>query len=70
MCINTNVDWARREDVHAQLKARNTGSRPFPDLEKAVQDDVASFQNYRLIAEGVSISGWVYEVETGRVKRG
>jgi len=59
----------RRDDAHAELKTHNIGFGPFPDLEKAVQDDVALLQKSKLIADSVAISGWVYEVETGRVKR-
>lgn len=41
--------------------------QPFPDLEKAVQDDVAWLKSHSALL-GKTISGWVYEVETGRTK--
>ena len=43
--------------------------QPFPDLEKAVEDDVNYLKASRAIPDSVVISGWVYEVETGKVKQ-
>lgn len=43
--------------------------QPFTDLEKAVREDVAVLKANQAFPEGVAISGWVYEVETGRVRR-
>jgi carbonic anhydrase len=37
-------------------------------LETAVKDDVAFLKANELIPESVTISGWVYEVESGKVK--
>ena len=42
--------------------------QPFPDLEKAVKDDVAFLKASKAIPESVTMSGWVYDVETGKVK--
>jgi carbonic anhydrase len=41
---------------------------PFPDLEGAVKEDVELLKNSSTIPDNVTISGWVYEVETGKVK--
>lgn len=41
--------------------------QPFPDLEAAVKDDIAWLQGCKAIPDSVKLSGWVYEVETGRV---
>lgn len=41
----------------------------FPDLEAAVKEDVQLLSSSELIPNDVIISGWVYEVETGRVRR-
>lgn len=40
----------------------------FPDLEQAVKDDVEWLQSTKL-QEGIKITGWVYEVETGKVRK-
>jgi len=41
---------------------------PFADLEKALEDDVNFLKASKAIPDHVNISGWVYEVETGRVR--
>ncbi|KAF2651142.1 carbonic anhydrase [Lophiostoma macrostomum CBS 122681] len=41
---------------------------PFPDLEDAVKEDVEWLKGKKL-EEGVTISGWVYEVETGKARK-
>lgn len=41
---------------------------PFPDLEEEVRRDVEWLRGNEAIPEGVVVSGWVYEVETGRVR--
>lgn len=42
---------------------------PFPDLEQAVKDDVAFLKKQAAIPKDITITGWVYEVETGRVRK-
>lgn len=41
---------------------------PFPDLEQAVKDDV-EFLKGKKLEDGIKISGWVYEVESGKVRK-
>ncbi|TVY36008.1 Uncharacterized protein LSUB1_G006559 [Lachnellula subtilissima] len=41
----------------------------FPVLESAVESDVKLLKESRLFPDEVVISGWVYEVETGKVRR-
>jgi len=38
-------------------------------LEKAVEADVKYIKDTKLIPESVTVSGWVYEVETGKTRR-
>ena len=68
----------RNEDAHAVVE-KNLGSggkqelagldfQPFPDLERAVRDDMEYLRNSKAIPESVTVSGWVYEVETGKVR--
>ena len=40
----------------------------FPDLEQAVKDDVAFLNKSKAIPDSVIVSGWVYDVKTGKVK--
>ncbi|KAH8203131.1 hypothetical protein TruAng_002652 [Truncatella angustata] len=41
----------------------------FPDLEQAVKDDVDFLKKTETVPKGVAISGWVYEVETGKTRQ-
>jgi len=40
----------------------------FPNLEDAIKSDVELLKKSKLIPDRVKISGWVYEVETGKVR--
>ncbi len=40
----------------------------FPDLEGEVKSDVEWLKANKAIPDNVAISGWVYEVETGKVR--
>lgn len=41
---------------------------PFSDLEEKVRDDVQWLKSHA-VEEGVRVTGWVYEVETGKVRK-
>ncbi|KAI0457760.1 beta carbonic anhydrase clade D [Xylaria acuta] len=42
---------------------------PFSELESAVNDDVEFLKRSITVPDDVSITGWVYEVETGKVRQ-
>ncbi|KAL2022352.1 hypothetical protein VTK56DRAFT_5419 [Thermocarpiscus australiensis] len=52
-----------------ELRQRNLDFLPFPQLEKAVEADVKFLKESKLVPDSVVISGWVYEVETGKTRR-
>ncbi|KAK0727659.1 carbonic anhydrase [Lasiosphaeria miniovina] len=52
-----------------ELHAKHLDFLPFPQLEKAVEDDVEFLKASKLVPDSVTISGWVYEVETGKTRR-
>jgi len=56
------------EAAVAELAAFKGDFQAFPELEAAVKDDVEFLKESKLIPDSVTISGWVYEVETGKVK--
>lgn len=69
----------KNEDAHA-IVLKNLGAEagkelegldflPFPDLDQAVKDDVEYLKGSKAIPSHVTISGWVYEVETGKVRQ-
>lgn len=41
---------------------------PFPDLEEAVRKDVQFLKDSKAIPKNIKISGWIYEVESGKVR--
>lgn len=68
----------QNDDVHKVVKA-NLGNEaaeelagldylPFPNLDQAVRDDVEFLRGSKAIPHTVTVSGWVYEVETGKVR--
>jgi len=42
---------------------------PFGNLEQSVKDDVEFLRNNPLVLKETEITGWIYEVETGKVKQ-
>ncbi|KAJ8127248.1 hypothetical protein O1611_g6389 [Lasiodiplodia mahajangana] len=42
---------------------------PFPELDTAVKEDVEFLKKSATVPDDVAISGWVYEVETGKVRQ-
>lgn len=63
------LSWFRRTDAAQELKAKSFDFLPFPELEQAVRDDVDFIRGSKLIPSTVTLSGWIYEVETGRTRR-
>lgn len=58
-----------REKVQKDLKASAAGVDflPFTNLEQSVRDDVARLRSSPLIAKGIPIGGYIYDVHTGRL---
>ncbi len=42
---------------------------PFPDLDQSVRDDVKQIKDSPYVDKDVSVSGFVYDVNTGRLRR-
>ena len=56
------------EEAVKDLSAFNGDFLPFPELDEAVRSDVEFLKKSKLIPDKIRISGWVYEVETGKVR--
>lgn len=63
------------EDARAAIRA-NGGKlkegfdfQPFSELESAIRDDVCFLGGNDSLLEGVSISGWIFNMVTGRVRK-
>jgi carbonic anhydrase len=61
------------DDIHAKLH-EGTGAdaseidfRPFPDIEDSVRASVRTIRESPLLPDGIPVSGWVYDVHSGRL---
>lgn len=63
--INRNLG----QGATGELEAQSFDFLPFSDLEEAVREDVQFLRKSQLVPRSVEVSGWVYEVETGRVRK-
>lgn len=43
--------------------------QPFPDLEQGVREDVVWLKQHSAIVKDTTVSGWVYDVQTGTTRR-
>jgi carbonic anhydrase len=61
------------DDLRAKLKqdfhvsADHIDFLPFKDLEQSVRDDVATIKNSPLIPDSVTVSGFIYDVRSGKL---
>lgn len=69
----------KNEDAHGVV-AKNLGPEaaaeiatldflPFPEVEGAVREDVDLLRKSKAVAEETVVSGWVYDVHSGKVKK-
>ena len=61
--VEKNLGTAARQELSG------LDFQPFPELEKAVEDDIKYLKASKAIPDSITISGWVYEVETGKVRQ-
>ena len=52
----------------AAREVENLDFLTFPQLEEAVREDVAWLKS-KAVEQGISFTGWVYEVETGKARQ-
>jgi len=67
MLTFTNEDLRRKLADERGVDASEVDFLPFPDLEQSVRDDVRAIRESPLIADQVPVSGFVYDVCTGRL---
>ena len=67
---NEDIQHKLGEDVgpEAEAAAKQIDFLPFSDLEQSVRDDVATIRNSPLIPQDIPITGFVYDVHTGRLR--
>ncbi|GKT62044.1 carbonate dehydratase [Colletotrichum tofieldiae] len=56
-------------DASLEAKNRIPDFLPFSELEEAVKKDIDFIKASKLVPDSVALSGWIYEVETGKTRR-
>ncbi|EGO60971.1 hypothetical protein NEUTE1DRAFT_107537 [Neurospora tetrasperma FGSC 2508] len=56
-------------EARKELEERKLDFLPFPQLKQAIQDDVEFLRGTKLMKNEVPLSGWAYDVETGKTVR-
>ncbi|KAF1826541.1 carbonic anhydrase [Dissoconium aciculare CBS 342.82] len=68
MLTFTNADALQvvAGNVGAGVLTSTFDFQPFPDLQQGVKDDVAWLKSHSALVRDIEISGWVYDVRTGK----
>ena len=66
MLTFTNDDLRKKLADERGVDASTVDFLPFPDLEQSVRDDVATIESSPLLPDGIDVTGWVYDVKTGK----
>lgn len=56
--------------AEARAELDGLGFLPFGDLEQGIRDDVAFLKGCKVIPDSMHVTGWICEVESGRVRPG
>jgi carbonic anhydrase len=67
MLTFSNADLRTKLKKDLNASADHIDFLPFKDLEQSVRDDVATLKASPLIPENVEISGFIYDVRSGRL---
>jgi carbonic anhydrase len=62
-----NEDLRRKLETESGVDASHIDFLPFSDLEQSVRDDVTRIKNSPLLPAGITVRGFVYDVQTGRL---
>ena len=62
---NSDLRTKIKQDLHAD--ADSIDFLPFGNLEQSVRDDVATLKASPLIPDNIEISGFIYDVESGKL---
>jgi carbonic anhydrase len=67
MLTFSNDDLRGKLRAEAGADASGVDFRPFADLEESVRDSVQRIRESPLLPESLEVSGWVYDVRSGRI---
>ena len=67
MLTFSNDDLRARLRAEAGADASDVDFRPFPNLEASVRASVQTIRESPLLPDSLAVSGWVYDVRSGRI---
>jgi len=67
MLTFSNDDLRAKLLEEAAADASAVDFKPFPDLEQSVRTSVRTIRESPLLPESLELSGWVYDVRSGRI---
>jgi carbonic anhydrase len=67
MLTFSNEDLRKKLKQELNADAEHVDFLPFKDLEQSVRDDVATIKNSPFIPKNIEVSGFIYNVRSGRL---
>ena len=67
MVTFSNEDLRKKLKQELNVDAEDIDFLPFKNLEQSVRDDVATINNSPLLLKDIEVSGFIYDVNTGKL---
>jgi len=67
MVTFSNEDLRKKLKQELNVDAEDIDFLPFKNLEQSVRDDVATIKNSPLLLKDIEVSGFIYDVNTGKL---
>ena len=67
MLTFSNEDLRKKLKQELNADAEHIDFLPFKDLEQSVREDVATIKNSPLLLKNIEVSGFIYDVKSGRL---
>ncbi len=67
MLTFSNEDLRKKLKQELNANAEHIDFLPFKDLEQSVRDDVATIRNSPFIPKNIEVSGFIYDVRSGKL---
>lgn len=67
MLTFTNDDLRAKLSAEAGADASDVDFKPFSELEESVRGSLRAIRESPFLPEGIELSGWVYDVKSGRI---
>ena len=67
MLTFSNEDLRKKLKQELNADAEHIDFLPFKDLEQSVREDVATIKNSPLLLKNIEVSGFIYEMKSGRL---